>query len=108
MSDDLPAPDQAPGAPHPRETARLIGQEPAEAAFLDAFNAGRLHHGWLITGPRGIGKATLAWQIARFLIATPKDDGDSLFGAPLPRPRSRLILNIRWRVAFRRGLSPVL
>ena len=87
MSDteDLPEPDRLDGAPHPRETPRVIGQEAAEQAFLTAHNSGRLHHGWLLTGPRGLGKATLAWEIARFLLATPPaaaDDG--LFGAPPP------------------------
>jgi len=86
MSDDglLPEPDRVEGAPHPRETARLFGQEAAEAEFLDAFNTGRLHHGWLITGPRGVGKATLAWRIARFLLATPLVQEEGLFGAPPP------------------------
>lgn len=85
MSDDdtLPRADQAPGAPHPRETPRLIGQEAAEQDFLQAFTSDRMHHGWLITGPQGVGKATLAWRIARFLLAAPKDDG-GLFGAPPP------------------------
>lgn len=87
MSDDTPAPDRLPGAPHPRETGRLFGQEQAEAAFLSAFNAGRLHHGWLLTGPRGVGKATLAWRIARFLLATPPAQEDGLFGAPPPPQR---------------------
>ena len=81
--DDLPHPDQIDGAPHPRETAVLIGQASAEAAFLEAFNGDRLHHGWLLTGPKGVGKATLAWRIARFLLATPKDDG-GMFAAPAP------------------------
>lgn len=81
MSDEgLPEPDRVEGAPHPRETARLIGQGAAERAFLDVFNSGRLHHGWLLTGPRGVGKATLAWRIARFLLATPEDTGGGLFG----------------------------
>ncbi len=86
MSDaEFPNPDQIEGAPHPRETLRLIGQSAAEQAFLDARNSGRLHHGWLITGPRGVGKATLAWRIARFLLATPADEGGGLFGeAPKP------------------------
>jgi DNA polymerase-3 subunit delta' len=85
MSDDgLPEPDRIEGAPHPRETVELFGQDAARDDFLDAFNSGRLHHGWLITGPRGVGKATLAWAIARFLIATPEDEGDGLFGAPPP------------------------
>lgn len=81
---DLPLPDQIEGAPHPRETPHLFGQGAAEAAFLQAFTSGRLHHGWLICGPRGVGKATLAWKLARFLLATPPDD-DGMFAAPVPQ-----------------------
>jgi DNA polymerase-3 subunit delta' len=85
MSDDaLPEPDRLDGAPHPRETPRLFGQAEAEAAFLGAVTSGRLPHGWLLTGPRGVGKATFAWRAARFLLATPIDEGDGLFGAPPP------------------------
>ncbi|WP_375688401.1 DNA polymerase III subunit delta' [Pseudooceanicola sp. LIPI14-2-Ac024] len=85
MTDDiLPEPDRIDGAPHPRDTVRLFGQDAAQQAFLEAFNAHHLHHAWLITGPKGTGKATLAWAIARFLLATPRDDGDALFGAPPP------------------------
>ncbi|RGP35613.1 DNA polymerase III subunit delta' [Pseudotabrizicola alkalilacus] len=80
---DLPEPDRIEGAPHPRETRRLFGHDAAESAFLNAFTSGRLHHGWLITGPKGVGKATLAWRIARFLLATPPDDG-GMFAAPPP------------------------
>ena len=87
MSDtDIPEADRAPGAPHPRESQRVIGQDVAEAEFLDAYAADRVHHAWMISGPRGIGKATLAWRIARFLLATPVDDGGML-GAPEP-PKS--------------------
>ncbi|SFT51268.1 DNA polymerase III subunit delta' [Sedimentitalea nanhaiensis] len=81
-TDHLPA-DQAPGAPHPRETARLFGQDAAQDDFLRAFTSDRLHHGWLLTGPRGVGKATLAWRIARFLLATPPPQNDGMSGAPL-------------------------
>lgn len=80
---DFPEPDRIEGAPHPRETPHLIGHEAAQAEFLSAFTAGRLHHGWLITGPRGLGKATLAWKLARFLLATPDDDG-GMFAPPPP------------------------
>ncbi|MBC7157139.1 MAG: DNA polymerase III subunit delta' [Rhodobacteraceae bacterium] len=83
--DDRPEADAAPGCPHPRHTAALFGQEAAERAFLDAFATGRLPHGWLIAGPRGVGKATLAWRIARFLLATPEAAAEGgLFGAPEP------------------------
>jgi len=88
MSDDTaPQPDRIDGAPHPREAGRIFGQARAEAAFLDAYTSGRLHHGWLLTGPRGVGKATLAWRIARFLLAAPvagEDAGTGLFGDALP------------------------
>lgn len=83
MSDTAPEPDRIEGAPHPRETVTLYGQDEAQSAFLTAFNAGRLHSGWLITGPRGVGKATLAWKIATFLLAQ-QDADDGLFGAPPP------------------------
>ena len=86
----IPEPDRVEGAPHPRETARVIGQQSAEADFLQAFNSGSLHHGWLITGPRGTGKATLAWQIARFLLAAPVSGGNDMFGGP-PAPETLTI-----------------
>src|SRR5918993_4418767 len=63
------APDQLPGVLHPREQQALFGHEEAEQAFLDGWRAGRLHHAWLIGGPEGIGKATLAYRMARFLLA---------------------------------------
>ena len=69
MSDDPQEPDRLPGAPHPRETAALFGQAAAEARFLATATVGRMHHAWLVTGPRGVGKATLAWRIARHLVA---------------------------------------
>ncbi|GGO30528.1 DNA polymerase III subunit delta' [Gemmobacter aquaticus] len=80
---DFPEPDRIEGAPHPRETAHLFGHEAAQAEFLASYTAGRLHHGWMITGPRGLGKATLAWRLARFLLATPADDG-GMFAPPPP------------------------
>ncbi|MEM9969667.1 MAG: DNA polymerase III subunit delta' [Pseudomonadota bacterium] len=81
MSDDFPEADRAGDAPHPRETAQLFGQSAAEQAFIDAATGGRLHHAWLLTGSKGIGKATLAWRAARFLLThAPADTG--LFGEP--------------------------
>lgn len=79
MAEGLEA-DRVEGAPHPRDTVTLFGQGTAEAAFLKAHTDGRLHHGWLITGPRGIGKATLAYRLARFLLA--EEPGGGLFGPP--------------------------
>jgi DNA polymerase-3 subunit delta' len=53
---------------HPRENASLFGQEEVESRLLQAQQSGRLPHAWLLTGTRGIGKATLAFRFARFLL----------------------------------------
>ena len=55
MSDAAAQPDRLPIAPHPRETARLFGQDEAIAAYAAALRSGRPPHAWLITGPRGTG-----------------------------------------------------
>lgn len=54
---------------HPRETPDLFGHREAEAALLSAYRSGRIPHAWLIGGPQGIGKATLAYRTARFVLA---------------------------------------
>jgi DNA polymerase-3 subunit delta' len=58
-------------APHPRATAVLFGHASAEAALLFAYRSGRIPHAFLIAGPKGIGKATLAYRLARFVLAHP-------------------------------------
>ncbi|TVQ54630.1 MAG: DNA polymerase III subunit delta' [Rhodobacteraceae bacterium] len=71
---DVDAPpeiDRVADAPHPRSAARLFGQAAAEAAFLESWASGKLPHAWLLRGPRGVGKATLAYRIARALLADP-------------------------------------
>jgi DNA polymerase III subunit delta' len=54
--------------PHPRETFDLFGHREAERALLDAYRSGRIPHAWLIGGAQGIGKATLAYRMARFVL----------------------------------------
>ncbi len=67
---------------HPRRTADLLGQDAAEAALLAAWTSGRMPHAWLIVGPRGVGKATLAYRFARFVLAggAAAEEGPGLFG----------------------------
>jgi DNA polymerase-3 subunit delta' len=57
--------------PHPRETSVLFGHATAEATLLGAYRSGRIPHAFLIVGPKGIGKATLAYRMARFVMAHP-------------------------------------
>ncbi len=61
--------DKNPNAPHPRKTQKLVGQTKAKGMFLDSYNSGKLHHAWLIHGPEGIGKATLAWKMVKFILS---------------------------------------
>jgi DNA polymerase-3 subunit delta' len=70
-SDAPPESDAFAEAPHPRFASRLIGHQSAEAGMLAAYREGRLAHAWLIGGREGIGKATLAWRFARFVLANP-------------------------------------
>lgn len=74
----------------PRENPNLFGHEVAEQKFVADFEAGKLHHAYLITGPKGIGKATFAYRMARYVLAhgalkaQAVEQGPSLFGDALP------------------------
>jgi DNA polymerase-3 subunit delta' len=57
--------------PHPRKTFAFFGHAEAEQQFLSAYRSGRMPHAWLIGGEPGIGKATLAYRMARFVLAHP-------------------------------------
>jgi DNA polymerase-3 subunit delta' len=61
--------DEAPPGLPPRENPDLVGHETAEAQLARSFRSGRMHHAWLVTGPPGIGKATLAFRLARWIFA---------------------------------------
>jgi DNA polymerase-3 subunit delta' len=78
---------------HPRQVSELVGHAEAEAMLLGAWQSGRLPHAWLITGPPGIGKATLAYRFARFVLS---GGGGTLLS----------IRRSRWRGASRREATP--
>lgn len=56
----------------PRRNPDIFGQEEAERRLVAALESGRLPHAWLLTGKAGIGKATLAYRLVRFLLARPE------------------------------------
>lgn len=67
MAEELEDPREVPW--HPRFAAAVLGQDAALARFQDALATGRPHHAWLLTGPRGIGKATLAYKLAERVLS---------------------------------------
>ncbi|MCH9807316.1 MAG: DNA polymerase III subunit delta' [Alphaproteobacteria bacterium] len=66
---ELPQSDRLDGFPHPRETDQLFGHQSGEQELVRALAGGQVHHGWLFSGPAGIGKATLAYRFAKCLLA---------------------------------------
>jgi DNA polymerase-3 subunit delta' len=68
-------PDRLEGFSSPREVDRLFGHDAARAEFGDALIGGRLHHAWLLVGPEGVGKATLAYHLAREVLAHGEEGG---------------------------------
>ena len=92
-----PESDACEGAPHPRHATRLIGHVGAEAEMLEAYREGRLAPAWLICGLEGIGKATLAWRFARFLLANPDPAAPSVrqardLATPSSNPAARQLV----------------
>ncbi len=67
---------------HPRETLALFGHAEAELTLLQSYRSGRIPHAWLIGGPAGIGKATLAYRMARFVLAHPDPAAPEVQKAP--------------------------
>ncbi len=101
----MAAAEQDDGVPHPRETLSLYGHVEAELAFLEAYRGTRMPHAWLIGGPPGIGKATLAYRMARFAFAYPDPS------APAVRAATSLALppdNAAVRRVVARGHSDLL
>lgn len=69
IDQDLPESDRAGEMAHPRLQEQLFGHDAAVMQLVSAARSGTLHHAWLISGPKGVGKATLAWRFARALLA---------------------------------------
>lgn len=81
MADDVPRLDALDGWLAPEAQTRWYGAPAAERALLDAYRGGRMHHAWLLGGPKGIGKATLAYRFARFALSHPDLSSDAVRAA---------------------------
>ncbi len=69
---------------HPRCRENIVAYEAQQELLLRMVNEKRLPHAILLAGKKGIGKATLAYRLARFLLSQEDNAGASLFGDPLP------------------------
>lgn len=72
IEEERPPHDALEGVALPRQTSILIGHREPERTLLDSYRSGRMHHAWLLIGERGIGRATLAFRLARFMFAHPE------------------------------------
>lgn len=71
----------------------LVGHVDQAGTMLAAARSGRMHHGWILAGPRGIGKATFARAMAMQLLAEAAGEStdDAGLGVPLDSPTRKLI-----------------
>ncbi len=71
MENELIIADQIDGISHPAECEHLVGHDDVIKTMLSRYASGRMHHAWLLTGPRGIGKASFALKIAEHIFRHP-------------------------------------
>lgn len=88
MSEFVDNPPDVDGARSPRFCRELVGQEKAVAHFLRNLAEGKLHHACLLSGPKGVGKASFAHLAARFMLQTPDPVGAARRAARLEVPRA--------------------
>ena len=82
MSGGIPEADREGDLAHPREVYDLFGHESQARTVDSAFAGGRMHHAWMIVGPKGVGKATLAYRLARRALGAVPMDGAALASSP--------------------------
>lgn len=106
-TETVPEADRLEGFPHPRATRKMFGHGQAERTLAAGLASERIHHAWLLGGPEGIGKATLAYRFARAALARP--DERDVFGESLdvdpstPAARQVLALSHPGLIVLRRG-----
>jgi DNA polymerase-3 subunit delta' len=69
----------------------LFGHLAEQQLLLDALHSGRMHHGWLLHGPKGIGKARFAAQAAAYLVAEKARLTSETLDIDLNHPDARLV-----------------
>ena len=85
---DVVEADRLAGFSHPRDITLVHGHETVETTLREAFDSGRMHHGWLLTGLEGVGKASLAYAFARYVLASPAERATAPAGRLAVDPQS--------------------
>ncbi|HEY5347062.1 MAG TPA: DNA polymerase III subunit delta' [Rhizomicrobium sp.] len=101
--------DRVAGFSHPRETRTMIGQDAALTRAARAMRGGKPPQAWLLCGPPGVGKATLAYRIARYLLAHgARDTGAEDLSVSANDPDSlRMVAGAHpGLLVLKRGLNP--
>tara|TARA_Y100001001_G_scaffold164604_1_gene197499 strand:+ start:3269 stop:4309 length:1041 start_codon:yes stop_codon:yes gene_type:complete len=80
--EDRPEADREGGLPHPRRVYDLFGQDAALNEAEAAISSGRMHHAWMVSGPKGVGKASFAYRLARRLLGARATDEAGLASDP--------------------------
>lgn len=85
--EERPIADLIEGIPAPEQCESVIGHQGVLDRLFETYQSGRMHHAWLLTGPQGIGKATLALTFAKFLFSYPdRSNLPERFDASLIQP----------------------
>jgi DNA polymerase-3 subunit delta' len=91
-TEGVPETDRLEGFPHPRETTDFVGNTEVLDFVSRAICSGRPPQAWLIAGPPGLGKATLAYRITRYLLVYGATDaGPQDLSVPERDPQARLV-----------------
>ena len=77
----------------PKTFSELVGQDHVVKALTHALDQGRLHHAWLFTGTRGVGKTTIARIMAKALNCTGSDGSGKMTSEPCGKCPSCLEIN---------------
>jgi DNA polymerase-3 subunit delta' len=85
--------------PLPRFAAEIRGHDAIEKQFLNLADSGKFPHAMVFSGLQGIGKSTMAFRLAKFLLSEKQDSGPSLFGTPEPPAATTLSVSSHERSA---------
>jgi len=98
----------------PKTFSQLVGQDHVVKALTNALDHGRLHHAWLFTGTRGVGKTTIARIMAKALNCIGADGSGKMTSEPcgkcpacLAIDEGRFIDYIEMDAASNRGVDDI-